>query len=76
MNNKVVKHVVDKQYDREVNAKTLVEDIGENFSKKHPEVWKKGKLKKATIFYNQGEHDKALSTLKEAFKIKSLRNKF
>lgn len=49
---------------------------GENLKKTHPEIFKKGILKKARGQYNKGEFSTAMNTLMKAFKIKSLRQQF
>jgi len=41
--------------------------------KLHPEIFKKGILKKATRHFNDGEFGKANTTLMDGFKIRSLR---
>lgn len=45
-------------------------------SKKHPEVYKLGVLKKAKLFYRNGEYKKAMDTLGTAFKFIDLRRGF
>ena len=76
LKDKNIKAIVDKVYDKEVNHKTLVEDLGTNIAKKHPEIFKQGKLKKAKLLFQRSDYEGAMSTLLEGFKIKSLRNRF
>ena len=49
---------------------------GENLKKTHPEVYKKGILKKATRLFNEGDFKTAESTLMSGFKLQSLRQLF
>lgn len=49
---------------------------GENLKKTHPEIYKKGVLKKAQGEFKKGEFSKSMNTLMQAFKIKSLRMHF
>ena len=44
--------------------------------KTHPEIYKKGILKKSTREFNAGEHEKAKQTLMNGFKLISLRQMF
>ena len=46
---------------------------GENLKLTHPEVFKKGILKKATRLFNEGDFKTAESTLMTGFKLRSLR---
>jgi len=52
------------------------EKYGTNLSKKHPEVYKLGVLKKAKHKYRNGEFKKAMDTLATAFKFIDLRRHF
>ena len=52
------------------------EKYGTNFEKKHPEVFKKGVLKKAQQKFKMGEYKTAMDTLMRAFKIQCLRRHF
>jgi len=44
--------------------------------KTHPEIYKKGILKRATRSFNEGDFNKARSTLMSGFKLRSLRQNF
>ena len=46
---------------------------GDNFKKTHPEIFKKGILKKATREFTEGTFSKANATLLTGFKLRSLR---
>lgn len=52
------------------------EKHGDNLKKTHPEVYKKGVLKKAQSLFKQGDFSKSMNTLMKAFKVKSLRQHF
>lgn len=45
------------------------EDMGENFEKSDPAIFKAGKLKKAKILLKQGKIDDCLSTLIQGFNL-------
>jgi len=47
----------------EPDIKAYLEEMGPNFSKKHPEVFKAGILKKAKRFYREGQYDDAMKEL-------------
>ena len=49
---------------------------GKDLRKSHPEVYKRGVLKKAQGEYRRGEFTKAMNILMTAFKIRSLRQHF
>lgn len=49
------------------------EKHGDNLKTSHPEVYKKGILKKATREFNAGEFNKSKNTLMIGFKLRSLR---
>lgn len=49
---------------------------GENLKKTHPEIFKKGILKKSTRFFKEGDYKRAEATLMSGFKLRSLRQHF
>ena len=58
------------------SEQVFLDKLGTDFSKAHPEVFKRGILKKATLQYSRGEFEVALNTLMKGFKISSLRSHF
>ena len=60
----------------EYTYKNFMARHGTNLEKSHPEIYKRGILKRATREYNLGEFDKSYNTLMKGFNIESLKNKF
>ena len=60
----------------EYTYKNFMTRHGTNLERSHPEIFKRGILKRATREYNLGEFDKAYNTLMKGFNIESLKNKF
>lgn len=43
--------------------------LGENFSKAEPAIYKRGKMKKATLYWRQGDVERCFNTLCEGFNL-------
>lgn len=56
----------------EANAGEFFGNIGDNFCKSNPDLFKSGKLKKAKILWLQGEFDKCYSTLRDGFDLQKI----
>ncbi len=80
-----LKYVIDKNKRQPEFYKMMAGESGpnsyaskhdDNFKKSHPEIYKSGKLRKAELYYKQGDYQKAMSVLSEGFNIYSLRRYF
>jgi hypothetical protein len=67
---------LNKIYETETDEKTFMNKLGDDLRKLHPEVLKIGKMKRAKLFYKNGEYAKAESTISEGFNIISLKKRF
>lgn len=60
----------------EVDPKELVEELGENFQKKYPYVFKSGVYSKAASLFHDGKYVEAMRKLKSGFNVDSLLRNF
>lgn len=60
----------------EYSWKNFMVKHGKNLENSHPEIYKRGILKRATREYNEGDFNTAYNTLAEGFNIVAIQNKF
>jgi hypothetical protein len=59
----------------EATVEEMVEGHGPNFDKRHPEIWRKGVVRKANAYFVRGEYDKCMTELSK-MNISSIKRTF
>ena len=60
----------------EPDPEAYFKKLGKNFESSHPEVYKKGVLKRAILKHGMGKFEDAMNTLCEGFNIDSIKKRF
>ena len=60
----------------EADPEGYVKKHGANFEKSHPEVYKKGVLKRAILMFKEGKYDDALKRLYDGFNVDSIKKRY
>jgi hypothetical protein len=61
---------------KEATIDEMVEDHGTNFAKRHPEIWRKGVVRKANAYFVRGEYDACMTDQFKMFGDENYVNKF
>jgi hypothetical protein len=72
---KVMPNLKKEGYTDEPDPEKYFKNLGTNFAKSHPEVYKSGVLKRARLKFMNGKYEEAMNTLFTGFNVESLKKK-